>query len=68
MLSHASGHKPSRIALIGSITRIACRMLARMACAVRTIETDLAVGLDGDEGRCEVVEDGGEEIFADKTV
>ena len=41
-------------------------MLAAMAEAVRTHGADLALGFDGDGDRCGVVDDTGEEIFADK--
>ena len=41
-------------------------MLAAMAQAVRRFEADLALGFDGDGDRCGVVDDEGEEIFADK--
>jgi phosphomannomutase/phosphoglucomutase len=41
-------------------------MLHAMAEAVRTHSADLALGFDGDGDRCGVVDDQGEEIFADK--
>jgi phosphomannomutase/phosphoglucomutase len=41
-------------------------MLHDMAAAVRTHGADLALGFDGDGDRCGVVDDEGEEIFADK--
>jgi phosphomannomutase/phosphoglucomutase len=41
-------------------------MLAAMAAAVRESGADLALGFDGDGDRCGVVDDTGEEIFADK--
>jgi phosphomannomutase/phosphoglucomutase len=41
-------------------------MLHAMAEAVRTHGADLALGFDGDGDRCGVVDDAGEEIFADK--
>ncbi|MDX2237986.1 MAG: phosphomannomutase/phosphoglucomutase [Hyphomonadaceae bacterium] len=41
-------------------------MLHAMADAVRTHGADLALGFDGDGDRCGVVDDEGEEIFADK--
>ena len=41
-------------------------MLSEMAHAVRRFEADLALGFDGDGDRCGVVDDEGEEIFADK--
>ncbi|HEX8234024.1 MAG TPA: phosphomannomutase/phosphoglucomutase [Caulobacteraceae bacterium] len=41
-------------------------MLQEMAKAVREFDADLAVGFDGDGDRCGVVDDTGEEIFADK--
>lgn len=41
-------------------------MLHAMAAAVRTHGADLALGFDGDGDRCGVVDDEGEEIFADK--
>src|SRR4051794_9853474 len=41
-------------------------MLHAMAKAVRTHGADLALGFDGDGDRCGVVDDEGEEIFADK--
>ncbi|HEX5379241.1 MAG TPA: phosphomannomutase/phosphoglucomutase [Phenylobacterium sp.] len=41
-------------------------MLAEMAKAVREHGADLALGFDGDGDRCGVVDDTGEEIFADK--
>jgi phosphomannomutase/phosphoglucomutase len=42
------------------------RMLHEMAKAVREHKADLALGFDGDGDRCGVVDDEGEEIFADK--
>jgi phosphomannomutase/phosphoglucomutase len=41
-------------------------MLAAMTRAVREHGADLALGFDGDGDRCGVVDDEGEEIFADK--
>ncbi len=41
-------------------------MLAEMAKAVREYGADLALGFDGDGDRCGVVDNTGEEIFADK--
>jgi phosphomannomutase/phosphoglucomutase len=41
-------------------------MLHSMAAAVRESGADLAFGFDGDGDRCGVVDDEGEEIFADK--
>jgi phosphomannomutase/phosphoglucomutase len=41
-------------------------MLHDMADAVRRSNADLALGIDGDGDRCGVVDDEGEEIFADK--
>jgi phosphomannomutase/phosphoglucomutase len=41
-------------------------MLSAMAEAVRAHKADLALGFDGDGDRCGVVDDRGEEIFADK--
>ncbi len=41
-------------------------MLHAMANAVRQFSADLALGFDGDGDRCGVVDDEGEEIFADK--
>jgi len=41
-------------------------MLHSMAAAVREHGADLALGFDGDGDRCGVVDDGGEEIYADK--
>ncbi|MDG2523233.1 phosphomannomutase/phosphoglucomutase [Caulobacter segnis] len=41
-------------------------MLMEMAKAVREHSADLAFGFDGDGDRCGVVDDEGEEIFADK--
>jgi phosphomannomutase/phosphoglucomutase len=41
-------------------------MLHAMADAVREYGADLALGFDGDGDRCGVVDDEGEEIFADK--
>ncbi|MGA2953167.1 MAG: phosphomannomutase/phosphoglucomutase [Caulobacteraceae bacterium] len=41
-------------------------MLHSMAAAVRQHGADLALGFDGDGDRCGVVDDSGEEIFADK--
>jgi len=42
-------------------------MLHIMADAVRAHGAELCIGLDGDGDRCGVVDDNGEEIFADKT-
>ncbi len=44
----------------------ALEMLHDMARAVRESGADLALGFDGDGDRCGVVDDTGEEIFADK--
>ena len=44
----------------------ALEMLHDMADAVRAHGADLALGFDGDGDRCGVVDDEGEEIFADK--
>ncbi|SET81515.1 phosphomannomutase/phosphoglucomutase [Oceanicella actignis] len=44
----------------------ALEMLRDMAAAVRESGADLALGFDGDGDRCGVVDDEGEEIFADK--
>jgi phosphomannomutase/phosphoglucomutase len=44
----------------------ALEMLHDMARAVRESGADLALGFDGDGDRCGVVDDEGEEIFADK--
>jgi phosphomannomutase/phosphoglucomutase len=44
----------------------AMEMLHDMARAVRESRADLALGFDGDGDRCGVVDDTGEEIFADK--
>ena len=44
----------------------ALEMLHDMAAAVRASGADLALGFDGDGDRCGVVDDEGEEIFADK--
>ena len=44
----------------------ALEMLRDMARAVRQSGADLALGFDGDGDRCGVVDDRGEEIFADK--
>lgn len=44
----------------------AMEMLHDMARAVRDSGADLALGFDGDGDRCGVVDDEGEEIFADK--
>lgn len=44
----------------------ALEMLHDMADAVRSHGADLALGFDGDGDRCGVVDDEGEEIFADK--
>ena len=41
-------------------------MLMEMAAAVREYGADLAFGFDGDGDRCGVVDDTGEEIYADK--
>ena len=41
-------------------------MLHEMAKAVREHKADLALGFDGDGDRCGVVDDEGQEIFADK--
>ena len=41
-------------------------MLVQMAERVKQTGADLAVGFDGDGDRCGVVDDSGEEIFADK--
>jgi phosphomannomutase/phosphoglucomutase len=41
-------------------------MLSAMAAKVRETGADLALGFDGDGDRCGVVDDGGEEIYADK--
>ena len=41
-------------------------MLQAMAAAVKTHGADLALGFDGDGDRCGVVDNTGEEIFADK--
>ena len=41
-------------------------MLHAMAAAVHTYQADVALGFDGDGDRCGVVDDEGEEIFADK--
>ena len=41
-------------------------MLHSMAVAVREFKADLCLGFDGDGDRCGVVDDEGEEIFADK--
>ncbi len=41
-------------------------MLSEMAKAVRATGADLALGFDGDGDRCGVVDDEGQEIFADK--
>jgi phosphomannomutase/phosphoglucomutase len=41
-------------------------MLAAMTRAVKEAGADLALGFDGDGDRCGVVDDSGEEIFADK--
>jgi phosphomannomutase/phosphoglucomutase len=41
-------------------------MLHAMAKAVREHKADICVGFDGDGDRCGVVDDAGEEIFADK--
>ena len=42
------------------------KMLMAMAEAVRTHQADLALGFDGDGDRCGVVDNQGNEIFADK--
>ena len=42
------------------------KMLHAMAGAVREYKADLALGFDGDGDRCGVVDNTGEEIFADK--
>lgn len=42
------------------------KMLRAMAEAVRTHKADLCIGFDGDGDRCGVVDNEGEEIFADK--
>jgi len=44
----------------------AMEMLHDMADAVRASNADMALGFDGDGDRCGVVDDEGEEIFADK--
>ena len=44
----------------------AMEMLHDMAASVRDSGADLALGFDGDGDRCGVVDDEGEEIFADK--
>ncbi|MEM8792951.1 MAG: phosphomannomutase/phosphoglucomutase [Pseudomonadota bacterium] len=44
----------------------AMEMLHDMAAAVKANNADLALGFDGDGDRCGVVDDEGEEIFADK--
>jgi phosphomannomutase/phosphoglucomutase len=44
----------------------AMEMLHDMANAVRSSKADLAIGFDGDGDRCGVVDDEGNEIFADK--
>jgi len=44
----------------------AMEMLHDMAAKVKTSGADLALGFDGDGDRCGVVDDEGEEIFADK--
>ncbi|MEM1275633.1 MAG: phosphomannomutase/phosphoglucomutase [Pseudomonadota bacterium] len=44
----------------------AMEMLQDMAAAVKAHGADLALGFDGDGDRCGVVDDEGEEIFADK--
>ena len=41
-------------------------MLHAMADAVRATRREIALGFDGDGDRCGVVDDKGEEIFADK--
>jgi len=42
------------------------QMLHAMADAVRKYDAELSIGFDGDGDRCGVVDDKGEEIFADK--
>ncbi len=42
------------------------KMLHAMRDAVRALRADVALGFDGDGDRCGVVDDEGEEIFADK--
>src|SRR5271163_1720138 len=42
------------------------RMLHAMAAAVKATGADVALGFDGDGDRCGVVDDEGQEIFADK--
>jgi len=42
------------------------KMLHRMADGVKQHKAELAIGFDGDGDRCGVVDDKGEEIFADK--
>ncbi|WP_104017173.1 phosphomannomutase/phosphoglucomutase [Roseovarius nitratireducens] len=44
----------------------AMEMLHDMAATVRATDADFALGFDGDGDRCGVVDDEGEEIFADK--
>ena len=44
----------------------AMEMLHDMAASVKASSADLALGFDGDGDRCGVVDDEGEEIFADK--
>lgn len=44
----------------------AMEMLHDMAAAVKASDADLALGFDGDGDRCGVVDNEGEEIFADK--
>ena len=44
----------------------AMEMLHDMSAAVKASGADLALGFDGDGDRCGVVDDEGEEIFADK--
>lgn len=44
----------------------AMEMLHDMAASVKTSGADMALGFDGDGDRCGVVDDEGEEIFADK--
>ena len=44
----------------------AMEMLHDMAASVKAAGADLALGFDGDGDRCGVVDDEGEEIFADK--
>ncbi len=44
----------------------ALEMLHDMAAAVRENQADLAIGFDGDGDRCGVVDNTGDEIFADK--